>query len=648
MWNACGLRLSSFSALTLAVTLGLFTSLAPAQTNSLVVTNRTNTITLPQPAPDPLEPVNRALWSFNRAAMKGVIKPSARVYRFVVRQPVRTGIANFGRNAAFPGRLLNNLLQANWAGARDESDRFVVNTLAGGLGFFDIATKWDIPKSDADFGLTLDKWGWEPQCYLMLPILGPSSERDAVGTVADSASNPFTYITPYAFDWNNPATYLSPYTYYAAGVTYNNLSDSVDKMVRFTEGEKDAYATVHYAWTFARTADKPNWDLAGPPDEASLQTLQSTGCSCKDPEFANRGKTRLVRIPSTGKNLKFTLWMQPKKAPVLYLLPGLGSHRLADLVLALAESAYQQGYSVVSISNTHNYEFMESASTTALPSYAPVDAQDVHVALTELDARLERMYPGRWGAKALMGYSMGAFQTLFIAGTAATNQEPLIKFDRYVALDTPVRLLHGVAQLDSFYNAPLAWPAEQRTERLENTFLKLASLANSPRPTNAPPPFEGVESKFLIGLNFRFILRDIIYTSQQRTNMGILTQPISRARRQDLYPEILQFSYEDYFQKFLIPYYQTRGIDLTTPEALQRASDLRTYTSPLQANPNVRVIVNRNDILLAPSDLEWLQSTFDPQRLTVFNKGGHLGNLCEPEVKAAIANALNGLAATPR
>jgi ABC-type transporter lipoprotein component MlaA/pimeloyl-ACP methyl ester carboxylesterase len=604
---------------------------------------RDDVIVLPKPVPDPLEAVNRTVWGFNRGVMTAVIKPTARVYRFVVIKPIRTGLSNFGRNAAYPGRLVNNLLEGKWAGARDESDRFFINTILGGAGFFDIASKWDIPKSDADFGLTFDKWGWRPQCFLMLPILGPSNERDSVGLAADSAANPFTYLTPYALRWDNPATYLSPYTYYAAGVTYNNLSDSVDKYVRFAQGEKDPYSEVQYAWGFSRSTKQPDWDLKSPPDEASLQTLQSAGCSCHDPKFPNRGKTRLVRIPSTGRNLKFTVWMQPKKAPVVFINPGLGSHRLTDLVLALAESAYQQGFSVVSISSTHNYEFMENASTAALPSYSPVDAHDVHVALTEISRRLEAMFPGRWGSKALLGYSMGAFQTLFIAGTAGTNQESLLQFDRYLAIDTPVRLLHGVAQLDKFYQAPLTWPASNRTTRLENTFLKVAALTQASRPTNAPPPFEGVESKFLIGLNFRLILRDIIYSSQQRTNQRVLVQPVSSMRRQELYDEILQYSYRSYFEKFLIPYYLTRGVDLRTLEALQKASNLRTYAESLEANQKVRVIVNRNDILLDPEDLQWLETTFGSQRLTVFDKGGHLGNLCLPDVQKTILGALDGL-----
>ena len=122
------------------------------------------TVVLPKSVPDPLEPFNRVMWGFNKGLMTDVIKPTSKVYRFVVVKPVRTGIGNFGKNLTYPGRLINNLLQGKWSGARDESYRFVCNTTVGVAGFFDVATKWKIPKSDADFGQTFGQWGWKPQC----------------------------------------------------------------------------------------------------------------------------------------------------------------------------------------------------------------------------------------------------------------------------------------------------------------------------------------------------------------------------------------------------------------------------------------------------------------------------------------------------
>jgi ABC-type transporter lipoprotein component MlaA/pimeloyl-ACP methyl ester carboxylesterase len=596
-------------------------------------------VVLPEPVPDPFEPFNRGIWAFNKGIILRVVKPTARAYRAVVIKPVRTSISNVGRNATYPGRLINNLLQAKWAGAGHETERFLCNTTIGVAGIFDVATKWNIPKSDADFGQTFGHWGWRPRCYLMLPIFGPSNERDALGFAADTAANPLTYLTPYPFTPTDPLTYFSPYTYHSAVVVYNNLADSVDDYARFSEAEMDPYSFLHYAWTFVRDVRKPDFTLKGDLDEASLQTLQSVTFTVKDEEFPNRSKTRSVKIPSTGKGLKFTYWLQPGKAPVVYIIPGIGSHRLAGTALALAELVYGQGFSVVCLSNPYNYEFMEHASTAAMPAYTPVDVRDLQVALTQIDRRLQSRHPNRLGAKALLGYSMGGFHTLYLSATGDAG----IKFDRYIAIDTPVRLLYAISKLDAFYDAPLAWPAETRTAAIENTFLKLAALRDRALAPDAPPPFEAIESKFLIGLTFRLILRDVIFSSQVRTNQGILKHYLDPLRRGPVYREILQFSFKDYFDKFATPYYQARGVDLADPEMLGRASDLRTYTLGLKADPNLRIIVNRNDIILDATDLNWLETTFESKRLTVFDKGGHLGNLHLPETQNAIVRALDGL-----
>jgi hypothetical protein len=84
---------------------------------------------------------------------------------------------------------------------------------------------------------------------------------------------------------------------------------------------------------------------------------------------------------------------------------------------------------------------------------------------------------------------------------------------------------------------------------------------------------------------------------------------------------------------------------MTDPEVAKRATNLHPYTAQLQANPNIRVIANRNDFLLEPGDLEWIESTFAPARVTLFEHGGHLGNLSEPAVQRAILGALDGLGA---
>jgi ABC-type transporter lipoprotein component MlaA len=607
----------------------------------------TGTVVLPKSVPDPIEPFNRAMWAFNKGLLTDVIKPTSKVYRFVVIKPVRTGVGNFGRNLTYPGRLINNLLQRKWTGARDETYRFLGNSTVGIGGIFEVATtKWKIPKADADFGQTFGQWGWNPNFYLMLPFLGPSNDRDLVGFAADTAANPLLYISPYKFDGDKPWTYLGPYTYLTYAIMYNDLSDTVNESVRFSRSEPDPYSEIQYAWTFARANRVADFQVTGKPDEAARETLESVFFTYRNPDFPEQGQTRSVLIPATGRRLDFTYWLQPGRAPVVFIVPGLGSHRLATTSLALAELVFKSGFSAVCLSSPFHPEFMENAATAALPAYLPVDGHDLHVALTQIDHRLNSLYPGRLGDKALLGYSMGAFDSLYVAAIAATNQLPLIKFDRYVAIDTPVRLLHGVSKLDEFYDAPLDWPGAERTDDIENTFLKVAALSKSTLTPQTSLPFDAIESRFLIGVAFRLTLRDLIYSSQRRHNQGILQHSLNTIRRDPVYQEILRYSYQDYFEKFVIPYYHARGMASPGTE-LEKAGDLRTYDAGLRANPNIRVLVNQNDFLLTDEDLAWLRATFPPERFTVFPQGGHLGNLSNPAVQKSILDALAGLRPVP-
>ena len=126
-----------------------------------------------------------------------------------------------------------------------------------------------------------------------------------------------------------------------------------------------------------------------------------------------------------------------------------------------------------------------------------------------------------------------------------------------MAINTPVRLLHGVSKLDEFYRAPLAWPAAERTSDIENTFLKVADLSKRTLTPQTSLPFNAIESKFLIGLSFRFDSAGHYLQQPAAKQPGRApTTDCGSCRREPVYHEILQYSYEDYFEKFAVPYYQ--------------------------------------------------------------------------------------------
>ena len=143
---------------------------------------------------DPLEPTNRVFYAINNGLDTVILRPAAKAYRFVVPTPVRTGVHNVLGNLGSPVQLSNDVLQGKPRRAGDTTMRFLINTTAGVLGVFDVATGWGYPNHDTDFGLTLANWGVPDGPFLFLPVLGPSNPRDAVGFGTDIALDPFTWV----------------------------------------------------------------------------------------------------------------------------------------------------------------------------------------------------------------------------------------------------------------------------------------------------------------------------------------------------------------------------------------------------------------------------------------------------------------------
>lgn len=131
---------------------------------------------------DPFENVNRKILDFNFKLDEYILRPVAVAYKDNVPEPMQNGVGNFFSNLRDPFNSVNNLLQGKPVKAGQDISRFVINSTLGIAGFADVATPIGIPKSDEDFGQTLAVWGVPSGPYLVLPLLGPSSVRDAVGT----------------------------------------------------------------------------------------------------------------------------------------------------------------------------------------------------------------------------------------------------------------------------------------------------------------------------------------------------------------------------------------------------------------------------------------------------------------------------------
>ena len=139
---------------------------------------------------DPWENWNRKVFNFNEDVDKAVLKPVATAYTNVVPQPVRRSVGNFFSNFADAWSAINNMLQGKFEAGFEDATRVGANTLFGLFGILDVASEMGLEHHYEDFGQTLGRYGVGAGAYVVLPILGPSSVRDAAAIPVDRLASP--------------------------------------------------------------------------------------------------------------------------------------------------------------------------------------------------------------------------------------------------------------------------------------------------------------------------------------------------------------------------------------------------------------------------------------------------------------------------
>ena len=150
---------------------------------------------------DPWEPMNRRISAFNDNVDRFTFKPLAKGYEKVVPRPVRTGINNFSRNLLGPLFIVNNVLQGKLRRGASETGRFLANSTLGIGGLFDVGGAMGMETYREDFGETLAVWGVPAGPFVVVPILGPRTLRDAVMIPFNFAADPAFYIDDDATRW---------------------------------------------------------------------------------------------------------------------------------------------------------------------------------------------------------------------------------------------------------------------------------------------------------------------------------------------------------------------------------------------------------------------------------------------------------------
>ena len=145
---------------------------------------------------DCFEPVNRAIFTFNQGLDKVFFKPIAKGYRYLPK-PIRSGTGNALNNLSNLVTVPNNILQGQFKEAGVNTLRFTINTTLGIAGIFDVASYYGLNKLDKeDYGQTLGFWGVKEGCYFVLPVLGPTTVRDTLGSIVNlTGGDPWYNVT---------------------------------------------------------------------------------------------------------------------------------------------------------------------------------------------------------------------------------------------------------------------------------------------------------------------------------------------------------------------------------------------------------------------------------------------------------------------
>lgn len=628
---------------------------------------------------DPIEPFNRSMYHVNLVVLRWGYRPVGYAWGSIFPDWMIDRFNCFTDNTGFTVRMLSCFMQGKFSGGGVELLRFTTNTTAGGAGFFEVADPWfGLQRRDEEFGQAFASWGIGPGCYLFLPVYGPTNVRDAVGAAFDAAADPKSYIYGgQAFTAVNriAGSYGDFDTLYRSQSDgyellrdlylqrrYVQLADLYEKPDGFMEcwwfdenGKlispllEPAFAATPPgqmpAGKFGAVTELPDFSSAGhekdtlrvlafkPPSQTVWPYL-----SAWNSDFYRNGTIRSLQLLPGRPELDYKFYPAPgegsvaRNAPLFVVLCGLGGHYSADTANALAAIAHENGMAAAVFSNVFHPDFLEAAEPGYCAGYTPLDAELLRNAISAAVDDLRENQGVTPREMVLCGYSHGALHTLFLAAEPKKLPLPLA---RAIAINPPVDPVTAIAEIDGFAATAESWNAEEAQARVAMAI----SLYLSGRGLGSVDP---ATARALIGIMFRFTLRDAIVTRHRHVEIPALGQPWSWGDRYKLYLKVNQCDFNWYMNNVLLDFYREYyGKPSLDVETLREGSSLRSVAPALRNSGAVYVIHTDDDPLVSAADAAFLEQAF-AGKLTVFEHGGHLGYLYRPEFRELLVKLLSG------
>ena len=630
---------------------------------------------------DPIEPFNRSMFAVDHFCMRWIVRPISWVYCSILPKEVIVRIDNISDNLAFPGRMISCLCQAKWKGAGISLSRFLINTTVGIAGIFDPADYYlGLKRRHENMGHAFASWGIGPGCVMILPFSSAVNVRDQIGWLFDSALD-LKIVIPYAgsvsginkvMNSYDPFDSLvgaaaDPYEQFKLAMSFMRYPQLHDHIFPVTESDpafennvfKAAYKakvlkTAHYYKPVNPLVDTLRVNVF------SMQRTNSrwwTNTSLWNRDFQNIGSVRSIKDPLEPEKVEpryYQFWNEPqekggvtRKNELVIIIPGVGTHYTGKMLRALAEVYSDAGYAVAATTNTMNWTFA-TTKETAFPGYVPEDVKHIrrHLKLILNDlAENKKFKPSRI---VVVGYSLGAMQTLHLA--ELENRQNTLGISRYIAINPPVDLLYAMERFEKLGDITKKWTKKEYFQNLGNAIVNYLPVAMNNHPhqksdgktdTETPSVYRyGADIKpeqaaGLISVAFRMILRELMLSNARN---GFLPKEYEYkwGRRTELYRKIDSLSGYDYVRLFV----KSRYPELTM-EQLRYNSSLLCMEKFLKESPDIRVFHNLDDPLLSQKDADYLSKTLG-EKLLWFDHGAHLGNLYLKEYQKQLIDAAMG------
>lgn len=330
--------------------------------------------------------------------------------------------------------------------------------------------------------------------------------------------------------------------------------------------------------------------------------------------------------------MKYSVTLQDRKAPLIFVIAAAGSSYNSPTTNSLQRAFYKAGFHVVCLSSPTHPNFMVTASTTGVPGYVPDDARDLYRAMTKVwqdldgEAQVTEFY--------LTGYSLGAADAAFVA--RLDEEVKGFNFKKVLMINPPVNLHDSILLLDRMLLDNIPGGIAGLNPFVDQIMTKFAGLYRGMEALdfNNDVLYQVFEEEkpddremaALIGLSFRLVSANMMLTADIINNQGYLVPKNRILTPTDPTTEYLKvalrLSFDQFFDEFFFPFFKARMPGLTK-EALIAEVSLKSLEPYLRSTDKIGVMVNADDMILAPEDLEYLVVVFG-NRAKIYPRGGHL------------------------